>query len=185
MAKQLLKPGTYLYPVPAAMITCGPVEKPNIITLAWVGTVCSDPPMVSISVRPSRHSYALIKERGEFAINLPTRDLVRSTDLCGTLSGRRVDKFVSAGLTAVPASAIATVIIAECPVNIECRVVQILPLGSHDLFLARVVAVQADESVLGEDRQIDLLKAEPFAYGAHGYWSLDELLGTYGYSAAR
>jgi flavin reductase (DIM6/NTAB) family NADH-FMN oxidoreductase RutF len=183
MAKAAIKPGTYLYPVPAVMVTCGPVSKPNIITLAWVGTVCSDPPMVGISIRPSRYSHGLVKQHGEFAVNLPSVDLVRATDYCGTVTGRKVDKFSATGLTPVPASAIGTVIVAECPLNIECKVTQILPLGAHDLFLGQVVAVQVDEDVLNEQRELDLSLAKPFAYGAHQYWSLGQLLGTYGYSA--
>ncbi len=183
MAKVSLKPGTYLYPVPAVMVTCGPLDKPNIITLAWVGTVCSDPPMVGISMRPSRYSHGLVKQYGEFAVNLPTAELVRATDHCGVVSGRKVDKFAQTGLTPMPAKAIATAIIAECPVNIECRVAQVLSLGSHDLFLAEVVAVQADESVLHGQREVDLTRAEPLVYGSGRYWSLGQLLATHGYSA--
>ena len=183
MAKVAIKPGTYLYPVPAVMVTCGPVSKPNIITLAWVGTVCSDPPMVGISIRPSRYSHGLVKQHGEFVVNLPTADLVRATDYCGVVSGEQVDKFLETGLTPVPASAVGTVIVAECPVNIECRVTQIVPLGSHDLFLGQVVAVQVDEDVLNEKKGLDLSRAKLFAYSAHQYWSLGQLLGTYGYSA--
>jgi len=185
MAKVTIKPGTYLYPVPAVMVTCGPLDKPNIITLAWVGTVCSNPPMVGISIRPSRYSHGLVRQHGEFAVNLPTADLAQVTDYCGTVSGRKVDKFAGTGLTPVPAKAIATAIIAECPVNIECRVTQILSLGTHDLFLGEVVAVQADEGVLNERWEIDLAKAKPFAFGSHRYWSLGQLLGTYGYSAKK
>ncbi len=183
MAKVAIKPGTHLYPIPAVLVTCGPPEKPNIITLAWVGTVCSDPPMVGISIRPSRYSNGLVKQYGEFAVNLPTADLVRVTDYCGTVSGRSVDKFAATGLTPAPAKAVATVVIAECPVNIECQVAQILSLGAHDLFLGEVVAVQVDESVLNEQHEIDLTKARPLVYGSHRYWSLGQLLGTYGYSA--
>jgi len=183
MTKITLKPGTYLYPIPAALITCGPPEKPNIITLAWMGTVCSEPPMLGISIRPSRHSSGLIKQYGEFAVNLPTEDLVRATDYCGVVSGQKVDKFAATGLTAATAKVIHSVVIAECPVNIECKVTQVLSLGSHDLFLGQVVAVQADESVLSEKGEIDLTKARPLAYGGHRYWSLGQLLAIHGYSA--
>jgi flavin reductase (DIM6/NTAB) family NADH-FMN oxidoreductase RutF len=182
MAKAAIKPGTYLYPVPAVMVTCGPREKPNIITLAWVGTICSDPPMLSISIRPSRYSNELIKQQGEFAVNLPTVDLVRVTDYCGSVSGRKVDKFEATGLTPLPAKAIETVIIAECPVNIECQVTQVLPLGVHDLFLGKVVAVQVDESILNEAGDLDLTKTELFTYSGARYWSLGQLLGTHGFS---
>ena len=183
MSKVTIKPSTHLYPVPAVMVTCGPLEKPNIVTLAWVGTVCSDPPMVGISIRPSRYSHGLIKGSGEFAVNLPTADLLRATDYCGTVSGRTVDKFATTGLTPLPAKAIATAIIAECPVNLECEVRQVVTLGSHDLFLGEIVAVQVDEAVLDDKQTIDLPKAKPLAFGALRYWSLGELLGTYGDSA--
>ncbi len=183
MVKIDRKPGTYLYPIPAVMVTCGAPDKPNIITLAWVGTVCSDPPMVGISIRPSRYSHGLVKQYGEYAINLPTADLVRVTDYCGTVSGKRVDKFATTGLTPAAAKVIGTVVIAECPVNIECKVTQILSLGAHDLFLGRVVAVQVDEDVLDERGEIDLVKANPLVYGSHQYWSLGQLLGIHGYSA--
>jgi len=182
MTKITVKPGTYLYPIPAVLVTCGPPDKPNIITLAWVGTMCSDPPMVGISIRPSRYSHGLVKQHGEFAVNLPTADLVRVTDYCGNVSGRKVDKFADTGLTPAPAKAIGTVVIAECPVNIECKVVQILSLGSHDLFLGKVVAVQADKDVLEESGRIDLVKAKPLVYGSHRYWGLGQLLATHGYS---
>ena len=183
MAKVALKPGTYLYPVPAVLVTCGPLAKPNIITLAWVGTLCSDPPTVGIGIRPSRYSHGLVRQYGEFAVNLPSADLVRVTDYCGTVSGQEVDKFAMTGLTAVPAKVIKSAIIAECPVNIECTVTQVLSLGSHDLFLGKVVAVQVDESVLNEHREIDLRAARPLAYGSHHYWGLGQLLGTHGFSA--
>jgi flavin reductase (DIM6/NTAB) family NADH-FMN oxidoreductase RutF len=185
MVKIAVKPGTYLYPIPAVMVTCGPPDKPNIITLAWVGTVCSDPPMVGISIRPSRYSNGLLKQYGEFAVNLPTADLVRATDYCGTVSGQKVDKFAATGLTPAPAKAIQSVVIAECPVNIECTVAQILALGSHDLFLGRVVAVQADESILNEKGEIDLARVNPLVYGSHRYWGLGQFLGTHGFSAKR
>ena len=182
MAKVAIKPGTYLYPVPAVMVTCGPRVKPNIITLAWVGTVCSDPPMLSIAIRPSRYSNELIKQHGEFAVNLPTVDLVRVTDYCGSVSGRKVDKFAATGLTHVPAKAIETVVIGECPVNIECQVTQVLPLGAHDLFLGKVVAVQAAEALVNEAGNLDLSHAELFTYSGSRYLSLGHLLGTHGFS---
>ena len=183
MTKASIKPGTYLYPIPAVLVTCGPADRPNIITLAWVGTVCSEPPMVGIGIRASRYSHALIKQHGEFAVNLPTAQMVRVTDYCGVVSGHKVDKFAAAGLTAAPAKVIRTVVIAECPVNIECRVTQVLSLGSHDLFLGEVVAVQADESVLNEKGEIDLARTAPLAYGADSYWGVSGKLGAYGYSA--
>jgi flavin reductase (DIM6/NTAB) family NADH-FMN oxidoreductase RutF len=183
MTKISLKPGTYLYPLPAALITCGPRERPNIVTLAWMGTLCSEPPILGISIRPSRHSSALIKQHGEFVVNLPTAELARATDYCGVVSGQKVDKFAATGLTPAAAKVVHTVVIAECPVNIECQVAQVLSLGSHDLFLGQVVAVQADQSVLGDKGEIDLNKAHPLVYGGNRYWNLGQLLATHGFSA--
>lgn len=183
MAKTAIRPGTYLYPVPAVMVTCGPFIKPNIVTLAWVGTVCSDPPMIGISIRPSRYSHGLIKQQLEFAVNLPTVDLVRVTDYCGVVSGRKVDKFAVTGLTAVRAQATDVALIAECPVNIECKVTQIVSLGSHDLFLGQVVAVQADDSLINAQGELDLRQAELVAYSGARYWGLGKLLGVHGFSA--
>jgi flavin reductase (DIM6/NTAB) family NADH-FMN oxidoreductase RutF len=183
MAKISKKPGTYLYPIPAVMVTCGPASKPNIITLAWVGTVCSDPPMLGISIRPSRYSNGLVKQYREFAVNIPNAELILATDYCGTVSGRRVDKFAATGLTPVPAQAIGTALIAECPLNIECQVTQVLPLGAHDLFLGKVVAVHVDESILDDKGDIDLGKANPVVFGGHQYRGIGQLLATYGYSA--
>ena len=145
MGKQLWKPGNMLYPLPVVMVSLADRDgRPNIITLAWVGTVCTNPPMVSISVRPERYSYPILKETGEFVINLTTKELAFATDYCGVKSGRDVDKFKEMGLTPIPASEVKAPMIKESPVNIECKVRQILPLGSHDMFLADVVAVHAD-----------------------------------------
>ncbi|HWU36535.1 MAG TPA: flavin reductase family protein, partial [Candidatus Acidoferrum sp.] len=138
MAKVTRNPGNYLYPLPPSLITCGPPDKPNIITLAWVGTLCSEPPIIGISIRPSRYSYGLVKQSGQFAVNVPTADMVRVVDWCGTVSGHSENKFAAMGLTPLPAKVIHTVVIEECPVNIECQVVQTIPLGSHDLFLGKV-----------------------------------------------
>lgn len=183
MAKSAIRPGTYLYPVPAVMVTCGPFSKPNIITLAWVGTICSDPPMIGISIRPSRFSHGLVKQQLEFAVNLPTVDLVRVTDYCGVVSGRKVDKFAVTGLTPLRGQATDVALIDECPVNIECKVTQIIPLGSHDLFLGQVVAVQADGSLVNAQGELDLSKAELVAYSGARYWGLGNLLGVHGFSA--
>jgi flavin reductase (DIM6/NTAB) family NADH-FMN oxidoreductase RutF len=185
MTKTLLKAGTQLYPNPAILASCGPVDKPNIITLAWVGTVCSSPPMLSIGVRPSRYSNGLIKASNEFVINVPTAAMVRVTDYCGQVSGRDVDKFASTNLHAEPATAVGTVTIVECPLNIECRVTQVMALGSHDLFLAEVLAVQASPAILGSKGNVDLGKADPLAFGNNQYWSLGKLLGTYGFSVKK
>lgn len=184
MAKIAKKPGTYLYPLPASLITCGPPEKPNIITLAWVGTLCSEPPIIGVSIRPSRYSHGLVKQSGEFAVNVPTAEMVRAVDWCGTVSGHSEDKFKAMGLTAVPTQVIHTAVIKECPLNIECQVVQTIPLGSHDLFLGKVVAVQVDEAILNAQGEIDLAKANPFAYGGHSYWTLGPFLERHGFTAS-
>jgi len=185
MAKVSKKPGTYLYPLPPSLITCGPIQHPNIITLAWVGTLCSEPPILGISIRPSRYSHGLVKQSGEFAVNIPTAEMVRAVDGCGVVSGRTENKFQTMGLTAVPAQVIQTAVIRECPVNIECNVIQTVSLGSHDLFLGRVVAVQMDEDLLDAQGEIDLGKANPLAYGGHAYWGLGQLVARQGYTATK
>jgi flavin reductase (DIM6/NTAB) family NADH-FMN oxidoreductase RutF len=185
MAKVSKRPSTYLYPVPVVLVTCG-VERPNVITLAWVGTVCSDPPMVGIGVRPERYSHGLIDQSGEFVVNIPGEDLLEVTDRCGHTSGRDVDKFAAFGLTAEPASTLKTPLIAECPVNIECRVTQKIPLGAHTLFLGEIVAVQVDEAVLDEGgRRIDYAKAKPFVLTFAEYRGLGNAIAAYGYSAKK
>jgi flavin reductase (DIM6/NTAB) family NADH-FMN oxidoreductase RutF len=184
MAKIAKKPGTYLYPLPPCLITCGPVDRPNIITLAWVGTLCSEPPIIGVSIRPSRYSHALVKVAGEFAVNVPTAEMVRAVDWCGNVSGHSEDKFKAMGLTAVPTQVIHTAVIKECPLTIECRVTQTLHLGTHDLFLGTVVAVQVDEAILDARGQIDLGKANPLAYGGHAYWTLGQFVERQGYTAS-
>ncbi|MBR3824469.1 MAG: flavin reductase family protein [Lachnospiraceae bacterium] len=186
MAKQLWKPGNMLYPLPVVMVSVADKEgRNNIITIAWAGTICSNPPMVSISVRPERYSYDIIKETGEFVINLTTKDLTFATDYCGVKSGRDVDKFKEMGLTALPGKEVKAPLIAESPVNIECKVTQVIPLGSHDMFLAEVVAVHVDEKYMDENGKFHLDKAEPIAYSHGAYLSTGELLGTFGYSVKK
>jgi len=186
MAKQLWKPGNMLYPLPVVMVSVADKEgKNNIITIAWAGTICSNPPMVSISVRPERYSYDIIKETGEFVINLTTKDLTYATDYCGVKSGRDVDKFKEMGLTALPGKEVKAPLIAESPVNIECKVTQVIPLGSHDMFLAEVVAVHVDEKYMDEKGKFHLDKAEPIAYSHGDYLATGELLGTFGYSVKK
>ena len=186
MGKQLWKPGNMLYPLPVVMVSLADRDgRPNIITLAWVGTVCTNPPMVSISVRPERYSYPILKETGEFVINLTTKELAFATDYCGVKSGRDVDKFKEMGLTPIPASEVKAPMIKESPVNIECKVRQILPLGSHDMFLADVVAVHADEKYMDEKHKFHLEKAEPIIYSHGSYFGSGELLGTFGYSVKK
>lgn len=186
MAKQDWKPGNMLYPVPAVMVTCQKAgEKPNIITVAWAGTVCTNPPMVSISVRRERHSYAILKESGEFVINLTTAQLVRAADYCGVRSGRDVDKFREAGLSPCCSKAVSCPGIAQSPVNIECRITEIKPLGSHDLFLAEVVNVSVDSSLLDEAGSLQLSRSGLVSYVHGGYFGLGSKLGTFGYSVKK
>ncbi|MBO4696918.1 MAG: flavin reductase family protein [Lachnospiraceae bacterium] len=185
MAKQSWKPGNMLYPLPVVMVSCADGGKPNILTVAWTGTICSDPPMVSISVRKERYSYDLIKKSGEFVINLTTEALVRATDYCGVRSGRKEDKFERTGLTPVPAEVVKAPLIAESPVNIECRVKEIKELGSHDMFLAEVVAVHADEAYMDEGGKFDLSFAKPIVYSHGTYYCLGKALGTFGYSVKK
>lgn len=175
-----------LYPLPAVMVSCArPGEKPNIITVAWTGTICSSPAMVSISVRPERYSYSIIKETGEFVINLTTEKLVRATDYCGVRSGRDVDKFQEMHLTAGKSSKIDAPLIEESPVNIECRVQQIQELGSHHMFIANVEAVDVDDRYMDAKGRFELNKAGLFVYSHGEYFSLGKKLGTFGYSVKR
>jgi len=185
VAKTRKRPSTYLYPVPVVLVTCG-AERPNIITLAWVGTVCSDPPMVGIAVRPARHSHQLIEKTGEFVINIPGEELLEATDYCGHVSGSEVDKFSATGLTPEKAAEVSTPLIAECYVNMECKVRQKLELGAHDLFLGEVVAVHVDEAVLDEQgKRIDYGKARPFTLAFAEYRGLSDRLAKYGCSVDR
>jgi flavin reductase (DIM6/NTAB) family NADH-FMN oxidoreductase RutF len=177
---KVIKPGsTALYPVPAVLVSCG-VERPNIITLAWVGTLCSDPPSIGIGVRPERFSHSLIVESGEFVVNLPRADQVSVVDYCGQVSGRSVDKWAACGLTPVPASKVHPPLIAECPVALECRVTQRLTLGVHDLFVSEVLAVQIDGEVLTDQGRVDYERVQPLAYVGGYYWQVDKPLGRFG-----
>lgn len=186
MSKELWKPGNMLYPLPVVMVSVADKNgKNNIITLAWVGTVCSEPPMVSISVRPERYSYNILKETGEFVINLTTRDLAFATDYCGVRSGRDIDKFKEMQLTPVPADKVKAPLIKESPVNIECKVRQILPLGSHDMFIADVLAVHADTKYMDEKNKFSLEKADPIVYSHGTYMTCGEELGKFGFSVRK
>lgn len=183
MAKQLWKPGNMLYPLPVVMVSLADRDgKPNIITIAWAGTICTNPPMVSISVRPERYSYPILKDTGEFVINLTTKELAYATDYCGIKSGRDVDKFKEMSLTPLPGEQVKAPLIGESPVNIECKVRQIMPLGSHDMFIADVVAVHADEKYMDEQHKFHLEKAEPIVYSHGAYLVCGEQLGSFGYS---
>jgi flavin reductase (DIM6/NTAB) family NADH-FMN oxidoreductase RutF len=179
MAKRIKPGSTALYPIPAVLVSCGQ-ERPNIITLAWVGTVSSDPPAVSIAVRPERLSHSLIAEAGEFVVNLPYANQVDAVDYCGQVSGREVDKWAACRLTPVRATKIDTPLIAECPVALECRVTHQLTLGVHDLFIGQVLAVQVDEVILNHRGQVDYERAQFLAYAAGYYFRLGEQLGRFG-----
>ncbi len=184
--KESFKPGNMLYPLPAVMVSCQRKdEKPNIITVAWAGTVCTNPPMLSISVRPERYSYNIIKETGQFVVNLTTKKLAKATDYCGVRSGRDVDKFKEMRLSTLESEHIDAPGILECPVNIECKVRQILELGSHHMFLADVVGVQVDEELLDESGKFWLNKAELLAYSHGSYFGLGEQIGSFGYSVRK
>ena len=186
MAKKVWKPSTMLNPVPVVMVTCvGADKKPNIITLAWVGTINTKPPMISISVRKERYSYQLIKDTGQFVVNLTTRDLTRAADFCGVKSGRDVDKFKAAKLNQEKASIVDVPLIAESPVNIECIVKNSIELGSHVLFIAEVVAVNIDEKLLDENGKLCLEKADLICYSHGEYWSTGESLGYFGFSVTK
>lgn len=183
MSKMEWKPGNMLYPLPAVMVSVTDGKgHDNILTVAWAGTVCTNPPMVSISVRPERYSYPMICETGEFVINLTTKDLVFATDYCGVKSGRDVDKFTKCNLTKEAASIVKAPMIAESPVNIECRVVERKPLGSHDMFLAEVVSVHVDDRYMNEKGKFCLSESSPIVYSHGEYYDLGQLLGTFGYS---
>lgn len=185
MDKQVWKGGNMLYPVPAVMVSTGDGRRSNIFTVAWAGTVCTNPPMVSISVRPERFSYGMLEKSREFVVNLTTEKLARATDWCGVRSGRDVDKWAACGLTPAPAARLAVPVIAESPVNIECRVKDILPLGSHHMFLAEVVAVDVDPALLDETGRLHLEKAMPIVYAHGDYYGLGKWLGKFGYSVKK
>lgn len=186
MGKEYWKAGNMLYPLPAVMVSCQrEKEKPNIITIAWCGTVCSDPAMLSISIRKDRYSYEIIKESGEFVVNLVNRSLVRATDFCGVKSGKTVDKFAELKLTPLESKLIRTPGISESPVNIECKVKQIIPLGSHDMFLAEIVGVTIDDSLLDKKGKFHLNKTGLISYSHGEYYELGEKRGKFGYSVEK
>ncbi|KNY28444.1 flavin reductase family protein [Pseudobacteroides cellulosolvens] len=186
MAKQLWKPSTILNPVPAVLVTCADKDgKPNAITIAWAGTINSNPPMLSISVRKERYSHGLIKEKGQFVVNLTTEELAFATDFCGVKSGRDMDKFKHLKLNTLKASVVDVPLIKESPVNIECIVKQVLELGSHDMFLAEIVAVNVDEELLNDEGKLCIEKARLICYSHGEYWSLKKSLGYFGYSVTK
>ncbi len=185
MAKQLWKGSALLAPVPPTLVSCGTMDTPNLLTVAWAGTINTQPPRVSISIRPERYSHGLIQQSGEFVINLPTRRLLRAVDWCGVRSGRDFDKFREMGLTPTAAATVSAPLVEQSPLNLECKVFQVLSLGSHDLFLADVTAIQVDEGLLDAQGRLQLEKAGLLSY-AHGqYFSLGQVLGTFGYSVRK
>jgi flavin reductase (DIM6/NTAB) family NADH-FMN oxidoreductase RutF len=174
--KRQLNPGTVLVPCPVVLLSVAGKDRPNIITLSWVANVCSKPPTVVAGIRSERHSYNLVKEAGEFVLNIPSSEQIEGTEFAGTKSGRDHDKFAECGFTPIPASKVNTPMIEECPINIECKTTQVIPLGAHDLFVAEVVAVHVDESTLNENGRFDASKTSLFTYlPLNGqYWTLGE-----------
>ena len=185
MSKVQWKGGTFIYPIPAVMVSCGTMEESNIITVAWTGILNTNPAMCYISVRPERYSHNIIKENGEFAINLTTRQLAYATDWCGVKSGRDVDKFKEMKLTKERANIIKPPLIKECPVSVECKVKEIVPLGSHDMFVAEIVAIDADEKYIDEKGAFDISKCDLIAYANGGYYPLESKIGKFGYSVQK
>ena len=184
MNKQELKPSTMLNPVPVVMVSSGDMEKSNIFTAAWTGTVCSEPPMVYVSIRKSRYSHELISENGTFVINLVGKDTVKACDFCGVKSGRDVDKFKELKLTKTEGRVTGVPMIEECPVNLECKVTQVLELGSHDMFLATVEAVYVDSKIIDDKGAVDMVKADLVTYSHGEYFDLGKYEGFFGYSIA-
>lgn len=188
MAKKSLSPTTALIPVPVVLVSCaGEDSRPNIITVAWAGVVCSEPPMISIALRPTRHSYRIISQSMEFVANIPSEKILRETDFCGLTTGRKIDKFKETGFTPLKAEKIKAPLIKECPVNLECKVKQKLSLGTHDLFIGEVVAFHADEDILDKGNEINISRMKPFVYTSKNgdYWNLKECIGSYGFSKGK
>ena len=185
--KQSWKPGTLIYPLPAVLVSCGTTpEEYNLLTIAWTGTVCTNPPMCYISVRKERHSYDIIRRSGEFAINLTTEDMAHATDWCGVRSGRDHNKWEATGLTPMTTPHITAPIVAESPLSICCRVKQVVELGSHDMFIADVVGIEADERYIdAETGKFSLDKAHPIVYSHGEYYSLGKMLGHFGWSVRK
>lgn len=185
MSKVTWKPGTFLYPLPVVMVSCGNMERSNIITVAWTGIMNTDPAMVYISVRPTRYSYNIIKESGEFVINLTTENLVYATDWCGVKTGAQVDKFKEMNLTKEPAKFVKCPMIKESPVSVECKVKEIKELGTHHMFVAEVLGINADEKYIDEKGAFDISKCDLIAYSNGNYYSLDKKIGKFGYSVQK
>ena len=186
MGKQNWKPGNMLYPIPAVLVSVADKNgRTNVFTASWVGTVCSEPPMVSVSVRPERYSYHMIEETGEFVVNLTTKRLTRAADYCGVRSGRDENKWERAGLTPIKGTKVLAPCVKESPVNIECRVARKIALGTHDMFIGTVEAVLVDEAYMDEKNTFHLEKADPVIYSHGTYYGLGEAIGKFGFSVKR
>ena len=186
MKRQYWKPGNMLYPLPVVMVSCKRKdERPNIITVAWAGTICTNPAMLSISVKPERYSYDIIKESGEFVVNLVTKDMAYETDFCGVKSGNDIDKFKELGLKEAESKIVKVPGIDKSPVNIECKVVEVKELGSHSMFIAKVVSVNVNEALIDETGRFNLNQADLLTYSHGEYYSLGKKVGTFGYSVKR
>ena len=185
MSKVTWKSGTFIYPLPAVMVSCGTMEESNIITVAWTGIINTDPAMCYISVRPTRHSYEMIKKTGEFVIKLTTKDLAYATDWCGVKTGAKVDKFKEMNLTKEKAKFVKCPMIKESPVSVECRVKEIKELGSHHMFVAEILAINADEKYINENGAFDISKCDLIAYSNGNYYSLGKKIGRFGFSVQK
>ena len=185
MGKITWKPGTFIYPIPAVMVSCGTMEKSNIITVAWTGIINTNPAMVHISVRPTRYSYNLIKDQGEFVINLTTKNLVKATDWCGVKTGAKVDKFKEMKLHKEKANFVKCPMIQESPVSVECKVKEIKELGSHTMFIAEVVAINVDEKYIDNKGAFDITKCDLMAYANGNYLAMGKKLGKFGFSVKK
>lgn len=185
MAKKIWKSGTFIYPIPAVMVSCGDMEKSNIITVAWTGIINTNPAKVYISIKPERYSYNIIKEKREFVINLTTRELAYATDWCGVKTGAKVDKFKEMKLTKQKCKFVEAPAIAEAPVSIECKVSQIRELGSHHMFIADVLSIDSEEKYIDEKGAFDISKCNLIAYANGGYYELGKKIGKFGYSVEK
>ncbi len=185
MSKVTWKSGTFIYPLPAVMVSCGTMEESNIITVAWTGIINTDPAMCYISVRPTRHSYEMIKKTGEFVINLTTKDLAYATDWCGVKTGAKVDKFKEMKLTKEKANFVSCPMIKESPVSVECKVKEIRELGSHHMFVAEILGINADEKYINENGAFDISKCDLIAYSNGNYYSLGKKIGRFGFSVQK
>lgn len=185
MTKIAWKAGTMIYPLPAVMVTSGTMEKPNVFTAAWTGIINSEPAMTYVSIRPTRYSHELIEQNGEFVINLTTRDLLYAADFCGVKSGRDTDKFAETGLTPMPCKFVKAPQIAQSPVSVECKVTEVKKLGSHDMFMAEILGVNVDDSLLDDAGKLALEKSGLVAFCHGGYYGLDGQIGTFGFSVAK